>query len=173
MDLLGVRTTAFSQNFIILKPNTIFLVFCNWENIRHYRNCLFFAVACEIYTIVLSYNLSSFLILAFYNLAAAIGGQFNLNRLSGGSKIQVLTQSLNAYGFARPYVDNYLSPRVDCGPEDFERLLDEFKFLEYPDPSTHRSVLRYYVTEFNHLSKKRLYCLVSKTKKQDCALGSR
>jgi hypothetical protein len=94
-------------------------------------------------------------------MAAGTRGEFNLNKLKGGDKIQVLAQGMYVYGYSRPYVDLYVEPKVDCGPNDFEDILKEFEFLDHPEPGTDKSVLTYYVTEFNHEAKMKLYCLVS------------
>ena len=93
-------------------------------------------------------------------MAAGTRGEFNLNKLKGGDKIQVLAQGMYVYGYSRPYVDLYVEPKVDCGPKDFEDILKEFEFLDHPEPGTDKSVLTYYVTEFNHEAKMKLYCLV-------------
>ena len=94
-------------------------------------------------------------------MAEGAGGQVDLNKLPAGAKLKVLAQSLYGYGYTGPYVALYLNPKVDCGPSDFEDLLNEFTFLDHPDQSTDKSVLVYYTSEFNHLAKMNLFCLVS------------
>ena len=42
----------------------------------------------------------------------------------------------------------FQDPRVDCGRQDFEDVLDEFEFLFYPDPDVDSSILVFYVTEY-------------------------
>ena len=55
----------------------------------------------------------------------------------------------------------FQDPRVDCGRQDFENVLDEFEFLFHPDPDVDSSILVFYVTEYLNAAKQKLYCLVS------------
>ena len=98
---------------------------------------------------------------AVYNIGAGFGGGSSFNQLAAGAKIQVVAQAMYGYGYSRPYMDLYQEPRVACGLEDYEALLEEFQFLEHPDFSTDVSVLSYYASEFNHQLKLDLFCLVN------------
>ncbi len=75
--------------------------------------------------------------------------------------MQVLAQGLYGYGYSWPYQNSYKAPRVECGLKDYEDVLKEFEFLDNPDSSVDNSVYSYYVTEFSHQAKLKLYCLVS------------
>ncbi len=57
--------------------------------------------------------------------------------------------------------NKFMDPRVHCGRSDFEKVLKEFEFLFNPDPSTGKSILTYYVSEYLRTMKLKLYCLVT------------
>ena len=65
------------------------------------------------------------------------------------------------YGFSRSWQDLYENPRLNCGLKDLNKAIGEYAFLENPDPATDKSILMYYVTEFNRNIKQNLYCIVS------------
>ena len=58
-------------------------------------------------------------------------------------------------------MDQYQSPRLNCGLADWEDAEKEFGFLDDPDPTIDQSILKYFALEFNHKVKQRLFCLVS------------
>jgi hypothetical protein len=58
-------------------------------------------------------------------------------------------------------MDQYQSPRVSCGLSDFEAVLEEFRFLDYPDGRTDGTVLQFYSSELNHRLNLELFCLVN------------
>jgi hypothetical protein len=57
--------------------------------------------------------------------------------------------------------NKFMDPRVHCGRSDFEKVLKEFEFLFNPNPSTAKSILTYYVSEYLRTMKLKLYCLVT------------
>ncbi len=75
--------------------------------------------------------------------------------------LQVLSAAMYGYGYSRPWQDAYEPPLLDCGHKEFEEALQEYAFLDNPDPENDISILVYYTTELNHVIKNKLYCIVS------------
>ncbi len=65
-----------------------------------------------------------FLISALFYMAAGARGEFNLNKISGGDKIQVLGQAMYGYGYSTPWSWRFEEPRVNCGNKDFASALE-------------------------------------------------
>lgn len=75
--------------------------------------------------------------------------------------LQVIANFMYGFGYSKQYADLYMDPETHCNVEDFDKLLQEFDFLEHHDSATHKSILNYYSTEFNVFFKRKYFCIVS------------
>ncbi len=51
--------------------------------------------------------------------------------------------------------------KFDTFIESFLKIFEDYKFLDQPDPETHKKILSYYTTELNVDIKRKLFCIVS------------
>lgn len=94
-------------------------------------------------------------------MLAGTGGEYNINKLTAGAKIQILAQAMYGYGYSTPWSWRYQDPVLTCGINDFEAVMVEYDFLLNPDPATDKKILSFYVSEFTKTLKLKLFCLVS------------
>jgi hypothetical protein len=65
------------------------------------------------------------------------------------------------YGYVTPFSFEYEANRLSCGIKDFDEALEEYSFLDNPDPETPVALLTYYTTKLNHAFKRKVSCIVS------------
>ena len=65
-----------------------------------------------------------------------INGNFVFSTVPVGQKIQALAQILYGYGYITPFAFEYENPRLKCSRSDFLAALEEYEFLDNPDPDT-------------------------------------
>ena len=90
-----------------------------------------------------------------------LNGVFTLSTVPVGPKIQATAQAIYGYGYVAPFALEYEANRLTCGTKEFEAALQEFSFLDNPDPETPVALLTYFTTKLNHAFKRNVGCIVS------------
>jgi hypothetical protein len=73
---------------------------------------------------------------AWFGVFLGINGNFVLSTVPVGQKLQAIAQILYGYGYITPFVFEYENPRLKCSTKDFLAALEEYAFLDNPDPDT-------------------------------------
>jgi hypothetical protein len=89
-----------------------------------------------------------------------VNGVFTPSTVAFGPKLQALSQGVYGYGYVTPFSFEYEANRLSCGIKDFDAALEEYSFLDNPDPETPIALLTYYTTKLNHAFKRNVACIV-------------
>ena len=73
---------------------------------------------------------------AWFGVMLGLNGRFELATVPVGPKMQAIAQVLYGYGYVTQFVFDYENPRLKCSRSDFFAALEEYEFLDNPDPET-------------------------------------
>ena len=71
-----------------------------------------------------------------FGVFLGFNGRFDIPTIPVGNKMQALAQILYGYGYITPFVFEYENPRLKCSRKDFLAALEEYDYLDNPDPDT-------------------------------------
>ena len=87
---------------------------------------------------------------------------WNFYKWNEGNTIQFFSQLSYGYGYWGRYAIEMDESKVQCGPLDFERVLDEYsRVVKYKKGSFDPTVGAHFTSELNGKIREKLYCLIA------------